>query len=66
MLILIMDCANFFAFEWRDPGTLEATQYTWTVILQGFEDSPHLVGKASSRELSLEKGLAYNIFMVYW
>lgn len=46
----------FFFFEWRDPDTLEATKYTWTVLLQDLGDSPHLFGKAFTRELSLVKG----------
>ena len=46
------------AFEWRDPDTLGANQYAWTVLPQGFKDSLHLFGNAlarESRELSLEK-----------
>ncbi len=42
-----------------DTDTLEATQYTWTVLPQGFQDSPHLFGNMLARELrelSLEKG----------
>ena len=43
-----------FVFVWRDPDTLEATQYPWTVLPQGFQDSPHLFGNA--KDLSLHKG----------
>ena len=53
------DSPYLYAFEWTDPDTLEATQYTWTVLPQGFQDSPHLFGNALARELrelSLEKG----------
>ena len=42
-----------------DADTLEATQYTWTVLPQGFQDSSHLFGNMLAkelRELSLEKG----------
>ena len=42
-----------------DADTLEATQYTWTVLPQGFQDNPHLFGNMLARELrelSLEKG----------
>ena len=53
---LYPDSEYIFFFEWRDPDTLEATQYTWTVLLQDLGDSPHLFGKAFTRELSLVKG----------
>ena len=33
---------------------MEATQYPWTVLPQGLQDSPHLLGNA--KELSLHKG----------
>ena len=48
-----------FAFEWRDPDTLQATQYSWTVLPQGFWNSTHLFGNGLARELrelGLEKG----------
>ena len=53
------DSQYHFAFEWRNPDTLEATRYTWTVLPQGFPDSPHLFGNVlvrELRELALEKG----------
>ena len=37
-----------FAFE--DP-TQPASQLTWTVLSQGFRDSPHLLGQSMSRDL---------------
>ena len=39
-----------FAFEWEDPGE-KHQQMTWTVLPQGFRDSPHLFGQALSRDL---------------
>ena len=45
------DSQYLFAFEWRDPNTLDATQYTRTVLPQGFRDSLHVFGKALAREL---------------
>ncbi|ERE73475.1 Pol polyprotein [Cricetulus griseus] len=33
---------NIFAFTWTDPDTHASTQLTWTVLPQGFWDSPHL------------------------
>ena len=32
-----------FAFEWQAPGK-KHQQMTWTVLPQGFRDSPHLFG----------------------
>ena len=40
-----------FAFTWQDPKTHVSLQLTWTVLLQGFRDSPHFFGQA------LQKGL---------
>ena len=57
------DSQYLFAVEWRGPDTLEATQYTRTV-LQVWGDSPHLFGSALAREmrdLSLEKGALLTI-----
>lgn len=39
-----------FTFEWT-PLEHQACQLAWTVLLQGFKDSPHLFGHALSREL---------------
>lgn len=40
------DYYNIFAFTWTDPDTHFSTQLTWTVLPQGFWDSPHLFGQA--------------------
>ena len=39
---LVEESQSLFAFE--DP-TQPATQLTWTVLPQGFHDSPHLFGQ---------------------
>ena len=39
-----------FAFEWEAPGE-KYQQMTWTVLLQGFRDSPHQFGQALSQDL---------------
>jgi hypothetical protein len=41
--------ANLFAFE--DP-TRKSGQVTWTVLPQGFRDSPHLFGLALAQDLA--------------
>ena len=40
-----------FAFEWEVPGKKKRQQMTWTVLPQGFRDSPHILGQALSRDL---------------
>lgn len=42
---------NIFAFTWTDPDTHRSTQLTWTVLPQGFRDSPHLFGQALASDL---------------
>lgn len=42
---------NIFAFTWTDPDTHISTQLTWTVLPQGFRDSPHLFGQALASDL---------------
>ena len=39
-----------FLFAFEDP-TKPASQLTWTVLPQGFRDSPHLFGQSLSRDL---------------
>ena len=39
-----------FAFEWEAPAE-KHQQMTWTVLPQGFRESPHLFGQALSRDL---------------
>ena len=41
-----------FAFEWTNPNSGQMQQYTWIVLLlQGFQDSPHLFVEALRKEL---------------
>lgn len=40
-----------FAFEWTDADTYAASQPTWTVLPQGFKDSPHIFHNALVKEL---------------
>ena len=39
-----------FLFAFEDPAQL-ASQLTWTVLPQGFHDSPHFFGQSSSWDL---------------
>jgi hypothetical protein len=46
------DCHNLFTFTWEDPASGLAQQLTWTVLPQGFWDSPHFFGQALAWDLS--------------
>ncbi|RMC19866.1 hypothetical protein DUI87_03432 [Hirundo rustica rustica] len=37
---------DYFAFEWEDPETHRRQQLRWTVLPQGFTESPKLFGQA--------------------
>ena len=37
---------DYFAFEWEDPETGRRQQLRWTVLPQGFTESPNLFGQA--------------------
>lgn len=39
-------CRDYFAFEWEDPDTNRKQQLHWTVLPQGFTESPNLFGQA--------------------
>lgn len=39
-------CRDYFAFEWEDPDTGRRQQLRWTVLPQGFTESPNLFGQA--------------------
>ena len=40
-----------FAFTWQDPETHVSQQLTWTVLPQGFRDSPQFFGQALQKDL---------------
>ena len=44
---LAKESPYLFAFEWEAPGE-KRQQMTWTVLPQGFRDSPHLFGQVLS------------------
>lgn len=51
------DFRDFFAFEWEDPETHRKQQLRWTVLPQGFTESPNLFGQALEQILQkYEKG----------
>ena len=42
-----------FAFEWENPEMGRKTQYTWTVLPQGFKNSPTILGNQLAKELEI-------------
>ncbi|GAB0190206.1 protein NYNRIN-like [Grus japonensis] len=46
---------SIFAFEWESPGTGRKMQLTWTVLPQGFKNSPTLFGNQLAKELEMWK-----------
>ena len=53
---LAKESLYLFAFDWEAPGK-KHKQMTWTVLPQGFRDSPHSFGQALSQDhLDLDLG----------
>ena len=50
-LLLSLGKQLMFAFEWENPDWGRRTQLTWTVLLQGFTDSPTLFGNELAKDL---------------
>ena len=44
---------SIFAFEWESPTTGRKTQLTWTVLPQGFKNSPMIFGNQLAKELEI-------------
>ena len=42
---------KLFAFEWENPKSGRRTQLTWTVLPQGFKNSPTIFGNQLARDL---------------
>ncbi|KAK4817880.1 hypothetical protein QYF61_001690 [Mycteria americana] len=50
---LAPESRNFFAFEWENPDSGRKTQLTWTVLPQGFKNSPTIFGNQLAKELEV-------------
>ncbi|KFP27144.1 hypothetical protein N325_11375, partial [Colius striatus] len=48
---LRVECRDYFAFEWENPDTHRKQQLRWTVLPQGFTESPTLFGQALEQVL---------------
>ncbi|KAK4821301.1 hypothetical protein QYF61_018051 [Mycteria americana] len=44
---------QLFAFEWENPDSGRKTQLTWTVLPQGFKNSPTIFGNRLAKELEV-------------
>ncbi|KAK4828090.1 hypothetical protein QYF61_023150 [Mycteria americana] len=54
-IALDKDSQAIFAFEWESPTTERKTQLTWTVLPQGFKNSPTIFGNQLAKEVELWK-----------
>lgn len=50
-LSLASDSQPIFAFEWENSDSGRKTQLTWTVLSQGFKNSPALLGNQLAKDL---------------
>ncbi|GAB0209328.1 hypothetical protein GRJ2_003398500 [Grus japonensis] len=50
-LPLAENSQKLFAFEWEDPDTGRKVQLTWTVLPQGFKNSPTIFGSQLAKDL---------------
>lgn len=56
---------DYFAFEWEDPETNRKQQLRWTVLPQGFTESPNLFGQALEKLLEDFHVQPENILLQY-
>lgn len=49
--LLVLESQYVFAFEWQDPDSRRKQQLCWTVLPQGFKNSPTLSGKVLAKDL---------------
>lgn len=50
-LPLASESQKLFAFEWENPESGRKTQLTWTVLPQGFKNSPTIFGNQLAKDL---------------
>lgn len=50
-LPLASESQKLFAFEWENPDSGRKTQLTWTVLPQGFKNSPTIFGNQLTKDL---------------
>ncbi|KFP00463.1 hypothetical protein N300_15263, partial [Calypte anna] len=59
------DCRDYFAFEWEDLDTHRKQQLRWTVLPQGFTESPNLFGQALEQILEPFEGSPNSVLIQY-
>ncbi|KAK4811076.1 hypothetical protein QYF61_016362 [Mycteria americana] len=67
-LTLAPESRNLFAFEWENPdsGRKKKKQLTWTVLPQGFKNSPTIFGNQLAKQLEVwERPLGNGILLQY-
>lgn len=52
-ILLAFESQEMFGFEWENPETGRQAQYTWTVLPQGFKNSPTIFGNQLAKELKI-------------
>lgn len=52
-LTLAPESQKLFAFEWENPDSGRKAQLTWTVLPQGFKNSPTIFGNQLAKELEV-------------
>lgn len=62
---LAEESRDYFAFEWEDPETNRKQQLRWTVLPQGFTESPNLFGQALEELLKEYQVGPGNILLQY-
>ncbi|KFO52441.1 hypothetical protein N302_07818, partial [Corvus brachyrhynchos] len=62
---LAEECRDYFAFEWEDPETGRKQQLRWTVLPQGFTESPNLFGQALEELLTEYQVQSGNVLLQY-
>lgn len=55
---------DLFAFTWTDPDTRQSQQLTWSVLPQGFQDSPHIFGQTLAKDLK-ELTFSHSVLLQY-
>ncbi|XP_057269062.1 uncharacterized protein LOC130601185 isoform X1 [Pezoporus wallicus] len=62
---LAEECRDYFAFEWEDIETGLRQQLRWTVLPQGFTESPNLFGQALEELLKEYQVQTGNVLLQY-
>ncbi|KFP23700.1 hypothetical protein N325_07306, partial [Colius striatus] len=59
------ECRDYFTFEWDNPEASRKQQFRWTVLPQGFTESPTLFGKALGQILQDFEPVSGTVLLQY-